>query len=224
MRNLPSGTVTFLFTDIEGSTALWEHQPEAMRARPRPARRPVRARPSPSTAAYVVKTRRGRRLFAVFASPPTRWPPRWPPSARSTPSPGRRAGRSGCGWRSTPARPRCATATTTARPSTAAPGSGRSATAARSLLSQATAAAGRATACRSASACATSASTACRDLIRPERVFQLVVTRSAGRLPAARARSTRRPHNLPIQPTPLSAASRRWRRVRELLGATTSGS
>jgi class 3 adenylate cyclase len=29
---LPSGTVTFLFTDIEGSTTLWESAPEAMRA------------------------------------------------------------------------------------------------------------------------------------------------------------------------------------------------
>jgi class 3 adenylate cyclase len=28
----PSGTVTFLFTDIEGSTGLWESDPEAMRA------------------------------------------------------------------------------------------------------------------------------------------------------------------------------------------------
>jgi class 3 adenylate cyclase len=28
---LPSGTVTFLFTDIEGSTKLWEAQREAMR-------------------------------------------------------------------------------------------------------------------------------------------------------------------------------------------------
>ncbi len=27
----PSGTVTFLFTDIEGSTALWEAHPEQMR-------------------------------------------------------------------------------------------------------------------------------------------------------------------------------------------------
>jgi transcriptional regulator with XRE-family HTH domain len=27
----PSGTVTFLFSDIEGSTDLWEHTPEAMR-------------------------------------------------------------------------------------------------------------------------------------------------------------------------------------------------
>jgi class 3 adenylate cyclase len=26
----PTGTVTFLFTDIEGSTKLWEHHPEAM--------------------------------------------------------------------------------------------------------------------------------------------------------------------------------------------------
>src|SRR3990170_3734995 len=29
--NRPSGTVTFLFTDIEGSTALWEQHPEGMR-------------------------------------------------------------------------------------------------------------------------------------------------------------------------------------------------
>src|SRR3954447_18267130 len=31
MAEFPSGTVTFLFTDIEGSTARWEGQPEAMR-------------------------------------------------------------------------------------------------------------------------------------------------------------------------------------------------
>ena len=32
MPNLPVGTVTFLFTDIEGSTKLWEAHPEAMQA------------------------------------------------------------------------------------------------------------------------------------------------------------------------------------------------
>ncbi len=31
MQTLPSGTVTFLFTDIEGSTKRWEHQPQAMK-------------------------------------------------------------------------------------------------------------------------------------------------------------------------------------------------
>jgi class 3 adenylate cyclase len=30
MSELPFGTVTFLFTDIEGSTKLWEQYPEAM--------------------------------------------------------------------------------------------------------------------------------------------------------------------------------------------------
>ena len=31
MSELPSGTVTFLFTDVEGSTRLWERHPDAMR-------------------------------------------------------------------------------------------------------------------------------------------------------------------------------------------------
>src|ERR687886_40877 len=31
MADLPTGTVTFLFTDIAGSTALWDQQPEAAR-------------------------------------------------------------------------------------------------------------------------------------------------------------------------------------------------
>ena len=32
MAELPTGTVTFLFTDVEGSTRLWEAHPEAMKA------------------------------------------------------------------------------------------------------------------------------------------------------------------------------------------------
>jgi class 3 adenylate cyclase len=30
VAELPSGTVTFLFTDLEGSTRLWEEHPDAM--------------------------------------------------------------------------------------------------------------------------------------------------------------------------------------------------
>lgn len=29
---LPAGTITFLLTDLEGSTRLWERAPEVMRA------------------------------------------------------------------------------------------------------------------------------------------------------------------------------------------------
>ena len=32
MSALPVGTVTFLFTDIEGSTRLWEQYPEEMKS------------------------------------------------------------------------------------------------------------------------------------------------------------------------------------------------
>src|SRR5438105_9236403 len=32
MANFPAGTVTFLFTDIEGSTTRWEHHPQPMNA------------------------------------------------------------------------------------------------------------------------------------------------------------------------------------------------
>jgi class 3 adenylate cyclase len=32
VAELPSGTVTFLFSDLEGSTRLWEEHPDAMKA------------------------------------------------------------------------------------------------------------------------------------------------------------------------------------------------
>ena len=65
--NLPTGTVTFLFTDIEGSTGLWEERPNDMR--------PTLARHDDIAAAVIaefagslIKSRgEGDSLFAVFA-------------------------------------------------------------------------------------------------------------------------------------------------------------
>ena len=70
MAELPTGTVTFLFTDIEGSTARWERQPEAhaggagppRRAAPRGHRRPRRPRLQDAWAT---------RFCAAFAAPRT---------------------------------------------------------------------------------------------------------------------------------------------------------
>src|SRR4051812_16480706 len=67
MAGLPSGTVTFLLTDIEGSTALWESAPDSMQV--------ALARHDALIAAgveqhggIVVKSRgEGDSVFAVFS-------------------------------------------------------------------------------------------------------------------------------------------------------------
>ena len=70
MSALPTGTVTFLLTDVEGSAALWEEAPEAMR--------PALARHDELFEAIVaehggthIRPRgEGDSRFAVFASAP----------------------------------------------------------------------------------------------------------------------------------------------------------
>ncbi len=63
---LPSGTVTFLFTDIEGSTQLWQAQPQAMR--PALARHDELLRSAiEARAGQVVKTT-GDGVLAVFVT------------------------------------------------------------------------------------------------------------------------------------------------------------
>jgi predicted ATPase/class 3 adenylate cyclase len=70
MPNMPTGTVTFLFTDIQGSTRLWEQHPDAMRL--------ALARHDELAAAVIgryggalVKPRgEGDSLFAVFSRAP----------------------------------------------------------------------------------------------------------------------------------------------------------
>jgi predicted ATPase/class 3 adenylate cyclase len=68
MVELPSGTVTFLFTDLEGSTRLWEEQRDAMQAAL--ARHDAVLRTAvESHGGQVVKTT-GDGLHAVFATAP----------------------------------------------------------------------------------------------------------------------------------------------------------
>jgi len=68
VSDLPIGTVTFLFTDLEGSTRLWEEHPDAMKAalarHDEILRDAVEKRDG-----YVVKTT-GDGLHAVFAMAP----------------------------------------------------------------------------------------------------------------------------------------------------------
>ena len=62
---LPSGAVTFLFSDIEGSTTLWEQAPEAMRSLLAWHDRVLRSAIE-SSGGHVVKTT-GDGVYAVFA-------------------------------------------------------------------------------------------------------------------------------------------------------------
>ena len=64
--DLPTGTVTFLFTDIEGSSRLWEQHPVAMRKAVARHDRLLQAAVIENQG-YVVKMR-GDGLHAVFAS------------------------------------------------------------------------------------------------------------------------------------------------------------
>ncbi len=65
-QGLPSGTVTFLFTDIESSTQLWEKHPEAMKAALAKHDSILRAAVE-SNGGHVIKTT-GDGVHAVFAS------------------------------------------------------------------------------------------------------------------------------------------------------------
>ena len=63
---LPSGTVTFLFTDIEGSTAFWEEHPDAMAAALAVHDRLLRRAIESSDGCIVKST--GDGVYAVFAA------------------------------------------------------------------------------------------------------------------------------------------------------------
>ena len=89
MAELPSGTVTFLFTDLEVSTRLWEQEPEAMREALARHDEILRT----AVEAHDGRGREGSTgdgVHAVFADRATRrCAPRSPASSRSARSPGR---------------------------------------------------------------------------------------------------------------------------------------
>ena len=207
MAELPSGTVTFLFTDIEGSTARWEHQPEAMRAAL--ARHDALLRAAiHEHGGHVVKTM-GDAFHAVFARAPDAVAAAVDAQRRLQAEPwgeiGAAAGADGAAHRrgrgagrrllrpaAEPGGP--AAERRPRRPGAALAGDRTSWSATR---------------CPTASSLLDLGEHRLKDLIRPERVFQLVAPGPAVRLSRRCVSLDARPHNLPIQPDAAARARAR---------------
>ena len=196
---LPTGTVTFLMTDVEGSTAGWVRSPEGLAvAIPRHYEildeaiaahggvRPVEQGEGDST---VAAPSRPSAALAAPSMPSGRWPP----------SPGPTGPRSGSAWRCTPVRRSCATrATTSGWRWPAAPASGRG-HGGQVLVSEATAAlVGDAP--PPGATLRDLGTHRLKDLGRPERVWQLVHPDVEPDFPPLHTLDAHR-HNLPVQLT-----------------------
>ena len=215
MDELPSGTVTFVLTDIEGSTALWEQAPEAMRAAL--ARHDalltggVEAR-----GGVVVKSRgEGDSVFAVFsrasdaiaaaadlqrALQAEPWPPETPLRLRMALHTGEAELRGGDYYGA--AVNRCARLRGLAHGG-------------QVLLSEATAVLVR-DGLPVGGRLRDLDEHRLRDLTRPERVFQLLHPELPAEFPALRSLDTR-PHNLPVQRSPLTGRAEELDEAKQLL-------
>jgi class 3 adenylate cyclase len=127
---LPTGTVTFLFTDIEGSTRLLQGLGDGYG--------PVRdahaaiVRQAIDAGGGVEVSTEGDSFFAAFSSPAGRSRPPWLPGGAWPPTSGRWSLPCGSGWACIPARGCWAGTTTSAWTCTGRPGSPGRATAGRS--------------------------------------------------------------------------------------------
>ena len=99
---LPTGTVTLLLADVEGSTRLWETQPEEMAAAVARLDQHCPTRSPPTMACARSSRARATASSSRSPGPLTRWPAPWICN-------GRRWRRSGCASACTPARCSCAT-------------------------------------------------------------------------------------------------------------------
>jgi hypothetical protein len=110
----PTGTVTFLFTDIEGSTKLWEKNPEAMQAAL--ARHDEILRGAIESNLDFTSRRWG--MPSAPPSPPPQGPYGLPSRLSKPCTPEAETKRAGCafGWPYTPALPKNVMVTTSALP------------------------------------------------------------------------------------------------------------
>jgi len=214
--DFPTGTVTFLFTDIEGSTQLWERHPEAMQAAL--ARHDVLLREAvEANQGTIIKTT-GDGLHGVFASAT---------DAVSAVLAGQRALQAELWPAATPLHVRMAlyTGEATLRAGdyygTAVNRAARLmsvASGGQSLISQATAAVIQDHLPPQAGLLDLGEHRL-KDLVRPERVFQLVAPDLPADFPRLKSLNAF-PHNLPVQLTSFVGRENEIAEARELLRET----
>lgn len=215
MVGLPSGTVTFLLTDVEGSTALWEQAPAAMRVALSRHDHLFEVAVRDHDGAHIRPRGEGDSRFAVFASVADAvsaaltiqrafavepWPTPCAIKVRIGVHTGEAQLRESDYYGS--AVNRCARIR----------GIGHGG---QTLLSEATAALARDDLPDDASL-VDLGEHRLKDLTRPERVFQLTVPDLPSDFPRLVSLNAR-PHNLPIQPTSLIGRQREVRAVHDLL-------
>ena len=215
MAELPGGTVTFLLTDVEGSTALWEQAPEPMRAALARHDALFEAAVAEHKGIHIRPRGEGDSRFAVFAGAADAveaalavqraflaetWPTPRPIRVRTGVHTGEAELRDGDYYGS--AVNRCARIR--------AIGHGG-----QTLLSEATAALVR-DSLPDQTGLVDLGEQRLKDLARPERVFQLTGPGTATEFPPLVSLDAR-PHNLPVQPTPLIGRQHEIEAVRALL-------
>ena len=219
MADLPSGTVTFLFTDIEGSTDLWERDRAAMRA--------AVARHWPSCSSLIGAHGVLYKTVGDAARRPS--PPPQPPRAvlslpneHSLPKTGGELG---------PLQVRMALHAGEAAPDEHgdyfAPALNRlsrliaAGHGGQILLSQTVQLLAR-DALPAGASLRDLGEHRLRDLLEPQRVYQLLHPDLPDEFPPLRSLELR-PHNLPLQPTPLLGREREVEAVIACCDTTTSG-
>ena len=214
MADLPSGTVTFLFTDIEGSTQLWERDQMAMAAAV--ARHLTLVRTATEAHNGVLFKVVGDAVQAAF--------PTAPDAVAAALDAQRAVVQEGWPESITPLRVRMALHTAAATPQGGdylAPGLNRlarllaAAHGGQVLLSLATQDLAR-DALPAGAALRDLGEHPLRDLYRPERVFQLLHPDLPADFPPVRTLATR-PNSLPLQPTPFLGREDQVARVVDLI-------